>query len=305
MKTEQILLALAIVREKSITKAAQVMIISQPTASNLLKSLEKEIGYRIFQREKNTVLPTEEGKVFLEQAVKIEQALHAISQAGQNIRPICFDVLSYHVDFSEQAFEALCDRYHSNDHTCHMRYQYVNDTDGAAKTVANGNADVGVVTCSKKQYDFFCRRLEKDNLDTAPICELPIELVCRKGHPILRDGNIHFDLLRDYPGFSGVSRLTLQPYISFFDTRLVGQAQTTFNMDPGPMRYRLLKKTNGFLISTPISDAIKNTYDLESVPLSDEMLTVFAVYRKNSPKESLIKEYLGLCADFIPHDHAQ
>ena len=43
MKTEQILLALSIAREQSITKAAHAMIISQPTASNLLKVLEKAL----------------------------------------------------------------------------------------------------------------------------------------------------------------------------------------------------------------------------------------------------------------------
>lgn len=51
MKTEQIKLALVIARERSISKAAETLFISQPTASNLLKSLEKEIGYRIFRRE--------------------------------------------------------------------------------------------------------------------------------------------------------------------------------------------------------------------------------------------------------------
>lgn len=71
------------------------------------------------------------------------------------------------------------------------------------------------------------------------------------------------------------------------------------------MRYRLLQKSNGFLLSLPISDADKNAYDLESVCITDAMITVFAVYCKKTPKESLIDEYLGLCNDFIPHPQAQ
>ena len=39
MKTEQIALVLAIVREGSISKAAESLFISQPTASNMLKAL--------------------------------------------------------------------------------------------------------------------------------------------------------------------------------------------------------------------------------------------------------------------------
>ena len=300
MKTEQILLALSIAREKSVTKAAQTMIISQPTASNMLKSLEKEVGYRIFQRAKGKVMPTEEGKVFLEQAMKIEQALRTISQADQNIRQISFVVLSYHLDFSAQAFEAFCERYHSSEHTCRMKYEYNSSTDEAAKMVTNGNGDVAIVMCLKNMYDFYSRKLEKENLEVSPICEIPLELVCRKGHPILQDGKIHFELLREYPGFSGVARTSLESYLSFFDARLVGQAKSTYTMDPGPMRYRLLNKTNGFLLCMPMSDEVKNAYGLESLLLKDAVTTIFAVYCKSSPKESLIDEYLGLCKDFLP-----
>ena len=44
MNTEQILLALAIAREKSITKAAESLYISQPAASSILKKLEELRG---------------------------------------------------------------------------------------------------------------------------------------------------------------------------------------------------------------------------------------------------------------------
>ena len=51
MNTEQIVLALAIAQERSITKAAESLFISQPAASSMLKKLEAEIGYHIFQRK--------------------------------------------------------------------------------------------------------------------------------------------------------------------------------------------------------------------------------------------------------------
>ena len=86
MKTEQIELALAIAREGSITKAAESLFISQPNASSLLIKLEAEIGYHIFHRGIGGMLLTDKGKVFLEQALQIEQALHTIIQTGQGIR---------------------------------------------------------------------------------------------------------------------------------------------------------------------------------------------------------------------------
>ena len=98
MRTEQILLALSIAREKSLTKAAESMNISQPNASNMLKNLEAEIGYRIFQRDKSGVLLTDEGKAFFEQAVNIEQALNLITQPGKSTHQVDFSVLSFQLD---------------------------------------------------------------------------------------------------------------------------------------------------------------------------------------------------------------
>ena len=302
MKTEQIVLALAVAREKSITKAADSLFISQPTASSSLKKLETEIGYRIFQRERGGVLITDEGKLFLEQAVNIEQALNAIAQAGENTRRIDFSVRSYQLDFSALAFEALCEQYNSDCQAGEMRFQSTGNTDEAIRMVASGNDDVAILMCLKNHSNSYERRVAQIPLEIIPVCEYPMVLICKKNHPIIRDGAVCYDLLREYPGFSGISRSTLEPYISFFDTRLVGQARTTYIMDSGPMRYRLLHKTNGFLFSLPISDEIKDTYDLESVLLENMVLTVFAIFCRNSPKEPLINDYLRLCEDFVSND---
>jgi DNA-binding transcriptional LysR family regulator len=298
MNTEQIVLALAIARERSITKAAESLFISQPAASSMLKKLEAEIGYHIFQRKKSGVVPTDEGKVFLEQALNIKQALHLIEQADQGIKQIDFSVLSYQLDFSARAFEAICERYCGEVYAGHMQYQVTTNTDEAARIVASGNYDVSIVMTLCSLYDSFKRKMSKMSLETVPIRKCQMALTCKKGHPIIQDGRVHYNLIREYPGFSGVSRTTLEPYRSFFNERLVGQTRMTYVMDPGPMRYRLLHKTNGFLFSLPISDEIKEAYDLESVILKDMEITVFAIFSESSPKKQLIDEYLRLCKDF-------
>ena len=299
MNTEQIVLALAIARERSITKAAESLFISQPAASSMLKKLEAEIGYHIFQRKKSGVVPTDEGKVFLEQALNIKQALHLIEQADQGIKQIDFSVLSYQLDFSARAFEAICDRYCGEVHAGHMQYQVTTNTDEAARIVASGNYDVSIVMTLCSLYDSFKRKMSKMSLETVPICKCQMALTCKKNHPIIQDGMVRYDLIREYPGFSGVARSTLEPYRSFFNEQLVGQTRMTYVMDPGPMRYRLLHKTNGFLFSLPISDEIRETYDLDSVILKDMEITVFAIYYGNSPNKQLVQEYIQLCKDFV------
>ena len=299
MNTAQIVLALAIARERSITKAAESLFISQPTASSMLKKLEMEVGYRIFQREKGGVQPTDEGSVFLEQAVNIEYAMRAIAQAGQGIRQMDFTVLSYQLDFSARAFEAICEQYSSETPAGHMQFQITRNMDEASRMVASGNGDIAIVLFLDRQHDFFKRMMLEMSLETVHICKCQMALTCKKGHPIIQDGMVCYDLLSEYPGFSGISRSSLEPYRSFHDERLIGRTRMTYVMDPGPMRYRLLHKTNGFLFSLPISDEIKEAYDLESVILNDVDIAVFAIFCKSSPKKQLIHEYLRLCKDFI------
>ena len=299
MKTEQITLALAIAREGSITKAAKALFISQPTASSLLKKLEAEIGYRIFQRERDGVLPTDKGKLFLEQAVNIEQALRSIAQASENVSRIDFSVLSFRLDFSALAFETLCEQYDSNRHTGQMRFQITDNSDEAIRMVAGRDVDIAMIMCLKNLAGSYKRKVEAKALEMIPVCEYPMMLTCKKNHPIIRNGEVCYELLRDYPGFSGISRYSLEPYLSFYDEGLIGQARRTYVMDPGPMRYRLLQKTEGFLFSLPISDETKDAYDLESVALKNMDISVFAVFIRDSPKEPLINHYLQLCKDYV------
>jgi hypothetical protein len=225
--------------------------------------------------------------------------MYAIARAGQGIKQIDFTVLSYQLDFSARAFEAICEQYSCEPHVGHMQFQITRNMDEASRMVARGNGDVAIVLFLDRQRDFFKRMMSEMSLETVDICKCQMALTCKKGHPVIQDGMVCYDLLSEYPGFSGISRSSLEQYRFFHDERLIGRTRMTYVMDPGPMRYRLLHKTNGFLFSLPISDEIKEAYDLESVILDNFDIAIFAIFCKSSPKKQLIHEYLSLCKDFI------
>ena len=52
---------LAVAREENITKAAQLLHVTQPTLSRQLMQLEEELGVQLFHRGKYNVTLTEEG----------------------------------------------------------------------------------------------------------------------------------------------------------------------------------------------------------------------------------------------------
>lgn len=71
MDTRQIEYMLAISQEKSITKAAQKLYITQPTLSQALLKLEQELGQPLFIRQHNEMLLTPAGQDYIKTAEQI------------------------------------------------------------------------------------------------------------------------------------------------------------------------------------------------------------------------------------------
>ena len=64
---------LAVYTEKSFTKAAQKLFISQPTLSVAIKNIEAQLGAPLFERTSSQITPTNVGREYLAAATRIQQ----------------------------------------------------------------------------------------------------------------------------------------------------------------------------------------------------------------------------------------
>ena len=62
---------LTVAHEKSFTKAAQVLGVTQPAVSQNIADLERSLGVRLFDRLRTEVVLTEQGKVFMPYALSL------------------------------------------------------------------------------------------------------------------------------------------------------------------------------------------------------------------------------------------
>ena len=295
MKTEQIALALAIVREGSISKAAESLFISQPTASNMLKALETELGYPLFSRTRAGMLPTSEGAEFIGYAGAIERSLDGIAQIGHTAKRVDFGVLSCQFDFAELAFEKLCENYLGDGFVTTLSYLIEPNTQTATRMVENGNADVAVVLYKKSLNEIVLRDGKERGLEITPIGECPLMLTCNKDHPAIAGESIAYDLLDEYTGFASVRPSDSETYAPRSIAEHGPTVQNSIITNPCAARYRLLRKTNGFLVSTPIPDEVKAEYDLVSLPIENASVCASTVFRIDSQKKELIDEYIQNC----------
>lgn len=78
----------AVYEEKSFTKAAEKLFISQPALSATIKKLEKDLGYPIFERTGKEVVPTYMGKKYLEAAESVRVIRNNLEQEIDDLRQL-------------------------------------------------------------------------------------------------------------------------------------------------------------------------------------------------------------------------
>ncbi|QKX06469.1 LysR family transcriptional regulator [Aquimarina sp. TRL1] len=75
-----------IVKEGSVTKAAEKLFLSQPALSHQLKKLEEEIGLKIFNRLNKKLILTEAGQILYETSEKLLVSFHLLNSELEELK---------------------------------------------------------------------------------------------------------------------------------------------------------------------------------------------------------------------------
>ena len=76
----------AIYTTGSITNAAKILHVSQPSVSKVLTHAELQLGFKLFERVKGRLIPTDEAGMLFDEADKIYQQIRSIKNTAQNIK---------------------------------------------------------------------------------------------------------------------------------------------------------------------------------------------------------------------------
>ena len=86
MNLQQLEYVVAVDQHRHFAKAAESCFITQATLSMMIKKLEQELGLVIFDRSKQPVVPTEAGKLLIEQARLVLKETELIKQLSSNLK---------------------------------------------------------------------------------------------------------------------------------------------------------------------------------------------------------------------------
>ena len=84
----------AIYTTGSITNAAKLLHVSQPSVSKVLAHAEMQLGFNLFERVKGRLLPTEEAEMLFDEVDKIYQQMRSIKNTAENIKKSEFGNIS-------------------------------------------------------------------------------------------------------------------------------------------------------------------------------------------------------------------
>lgn len=76
----------------SVSAAAKRLYVAQPNVSKALKNLEGEYGVRLFERSSTGMIPTEQGRQFIEQAARVLAEVDRLDQSVQEAQDKCAEL---------------------------------------------------------------------------------------------------------------------------------------------------------------------------------------------------------------------
>lgn len=174
---QQLRILKAVASEKSFSRAAEILFVSQPSLSKQIKNLETRLGILLLNRENNTISLTEGGKVFLQYSERIlalcEESCRALNDVKNGDRG------NLTVGASQTIGTYLMPRvlalFAQNYPQISIKVQ-VNSTRIIAKNVVNREIDIAVVGGEIPEE-------LKKNIEIEKFVEDELILIIPKSHP--------------------------------------------------------------------------------------------------------------------------
>jgi DNA-binding transcriptional LysR family regulator len=149
---------LMVAREENITKAANLLHITQPTLSRQLIQLEEELGVTLFQRSKHRIILTEDGMLLRRRANEI---ISLMEKTQQELTKECDDLVGeISIGCGETQNMSYLSQKIKDFHKIHPLVKlHIHSTtaDEIKERIENGLLDMGLVTepVDISKYNFF------------------------------------------------------------------------------------------------------------------------------------------------------
>jgi Transcriptional regulator len=201
MTIQQLNYAIAISEAGSINKASEVLYVSQPSLTESVKELEKELGITIFLRSGRGVTLTAEGADFILYARQVVNDYNVLSERFGNSKNIKkkFGVSTQHYSFAVKAFVELVKEFDMSRYEFAIRESRTRDV---ISDVASLRSEIGIIYLSEFNKPAITKLLRTSDLEFHPLITCDAYVYLWAGHPLAKKKKITFEQLSEYPCLS-------------------------------------------------------------------------------------------------------
>ncbi len=193
----QLRYVLAIAEYGSLSLAARNLFISQPSLTESLSALEKEIGKTLFVRGARGVTPTDEGRTFLGYARQVVEQMRLLEDrySGESGRRY-FSVSTQHYTFVASAFVELAKRHGGDGYEFSLLEER---TGKILENVRNLKSEIGVLYMSRSNETVLRKLLKESRLVFSPLFLARPHVFLFRKHPLAKRASVGFEDLADFP----------------------------------------------------------------------------------------------------------
>lgn len=281
----------------SITEAAKVLFISQPSLSGAIKEVEKEAGISIFTRCRAGIALTKEGMEFLGYARQVVQQMELLESKYINNQSAKqrFCISTQHYTFTANAFVELVQ------HFGQERFEFIlneTQTHQIIEDVRNRFSDIGILYISNYNESVLIKVLEENNLSFHEIFSASPHVFLRRDHPLACRESLKLDDLKPYPKLSFVQGNYESAYF----------AEELFSNEPAEKSIKVSDRAaivnfmiglDGYTISSGIFPKFLQGDEIVSVPLEEpEVMRIGYIINKDKELSELGQIYIEALKKF-------
>ena len=268
MTLQQLKYVITVAETGTITEAANKLYISQPSLTNAIHELEKEMNIVIFNRTNKGISLSREGNDFLGYARQVlEQAAILEDKYKRNHggeKHFC--VSTHHYSFAVNAFVDLVKEYGQDEYDFSLRetqtYEIIED-------VVRMKSELGILFMNDFNEKVIGKLLKSHDLEFHLLFTAKPHVFISREHPLARQSVITNKELEQYPYLS----FEQGEHNSFyFSEEIFSESERKKNIrvrDRATL-FNLLIGLNGYTVCSGVIDEKLNGKDIIAVPLADE-----------------------------------
>ncbi len=268
MTLQQLKYVVAVAEAGTVTEAADRLYISQPSLTNAIHELEKEMNIQIFNRTNKGISLTKEGDSFLgyarqvlEQAAVLEDKYKGGSGGKKQ-----FCASTQHYSFAVNAFVDLIKEYGQDEYDFSLRetqtYEIIED-------VARMRSEIGILFLNSFNETVINKILKANDLEFHLLFIAKPHVFISRKHPLAGKEVVTNEELEPYPYLS----FEQGEHNSFYFSEeifSVSERKKNIRVRDRATLFNLLLGLNGYTVCSGIIDKKLNGKDIIAVPLAQE-----------------------------------